>query len=220
MNPSTILLPAMFMVTVTACKMEDEEGSAPTTPYPDPRAITEFSLLQAGNYWVYERRQVDSMDVDQGTSVVVDSIFVTEETMEELGVTYTVLRKASNRVVSAAYSLWRDSANCIVNNIHRIQFCSSPLDEVVETTFSGGPNGVQIDVSVGSAMEQLTVPAGSFATYKLTGAVTSYGTFPFQPSWKHPRSYWAPGVGRVMWYDYYAAGDLGYRFELVRYNVQ
>ncbi len=220
MKPTTLVLPAILLVTITSCKKENDEVSAPIIPTPDPIAITAFSQLQAGNYWVYERRQVDSMDVDQGTSVLVDSIFVTDETIEELGVNYTVLRKASNGVVTAAYYLWRDSANCIVNDLHRIQFCSSPLDEVVETTFSGGPNGVQIDVSVSSAMEGLTVPAGSFSTYKLTGTVTSYGTFPFQPSWKHPRSYWAPGVGRVKWYDHYAAGDLGYRFELVRYNVQ
>ena len=217
MRSYSLLLPALFLLTITACKKDDDEAPVPTPP--TPMDVSEFSQLEPGNYWVYERRQVDSMDVVQGAGVSVDSVFVAGDTALN-GQTYTMLRKATNGVLSNYRVYRRDSADCVVDDAYFIHFASNTFDQILESTYTGGPNGLQVDYSVSSTPVTMTTPAGTFNCYVVNGAMTSIGTFPVIAEWKSPRYYWAAGVGRVRWTDYFAFGDLGNRFELVRYSVQ
>ncbi len=217
MRPSALLLPALLLLSVSSCKKEDDETPAPTPP--TPLDVSEFSQLDLGNYWVYERRQVDSLDVVQGAGVLVDSIFVAGDTVLN-GQTYAMLRKASNGVLTNYRVYRRDSADCIIDDAHFIHFASNTFDQIVESTYTGGLAGLQVDYSVSSTPVTMTTPAGTFTCYVVNGAMTSIGNFPVLDEWKAPRNYWAAGVGRVRWSEYYSQGDLGFRYELVRYGVQ
>lgn len=186
-----------------------------------PLEVSAFSNLEVGNYWVYERRQVDSLDVDQGTPVVVDSLYVIGDTLLD-GELFSMIRLGVNGQLGIGVRYyWRDSADCIVDRNGWITFSSVTFDQVLytESTPIGG-GALDINYIIPSATLPITVPAGNFSSYLVLGQCVSTSPYPPIPEWKYPRDYWAEGVGRVKWYDYFAAGLLGNRYELVRYNVQ
>jgi hypothetical protein len=215
MLPTTrIALFFLALSTIAACRPDEHDVAAPQPAPPPNLEVAAFSNLAAGNYWVYQKYSVDSADnVIQTLSV--DSFFVTGDSVVN-GVTY---RKVHRNMISPITTyLWRDSADYLINQYHEVFFCADPLDEVIYTVVQG-PVGVQLDYSVYSDPESITVPAGRFTTYKMQCEITSIGGFPELPDWKRLRSYWAEGVGRVRYYEFFALNPTGNRYDLVRYNT-
>ena len=212
------LLLTTFVASFASCKKDEDPEDAPVQPAA-PLEVSAFSNLTVGNYWVYERRQVDSLDVDQGTPVRLDSLYVIGDTLLN-GNAFTMIRLGANGLPGGVRYYWRDSADCILDLNGYTVFRSSGFDQVFFSDQGAAMAGLVIDYSVSSAVVPISVPAGNFNTYRVLGLCTSSGTFPVVPEWKYPRAYWNEGTGRVKWYDYYMAGPLGYRYELVRYHVQ
>jgi hypothetical protein len=213
------LLALSIAALLASCKEEDDGNDVPSVPSTSLDVLA-FSLLDSGNYWVYERRQVDSMDVDQGNPVRLDSLYVIGDTLLD-GETFTLIRLGINgQPGNGARYYWRDSADCILDKHGAIQFSVGTFDQVFYSDSPGGPAGVTIDYTIPSAMVPVTTPSGTYSTYLVNGVATSFGGLPFVPEWKYPRHYWAQNVGRVKWYEYYSSSPLGFRYELLRYNVQ
>lgn len=210
----TVLL-LLALITFAACKKEKELDYAPGASSAT-LDIAMFSQLAIGNYWVYERRQVDSLDVPIDGNVRIDSLFVTGDTVLN-GLTYAVIREARNGAIVPLQRLWRDSADCIVTPDHEIVFCSATFNQVIYTLLQ--PPILQTDFSVSSAMVPLSVPAGAFSAFVMSGEMTSIPPFPDLPEWKHPRSYWAYGVGRLGWSMAFSSSPIAFRYELLRYHI-
>ena len=209
------LLLIMLIATLASCKKEKEDDFTPSAS----RAtlpISMFSYLVPGNYWVYERRQVDSLDVPMTANVYIDSLFVTGDTLLN-GITYAVIREARNGILTQVNRLWRDSADCIVSPEHAIIFCSATFNQVIYTHTQPF---LQTDYSVSSAMVPLSVPAGDFSAFVFLGEWTSFDPYPVIPEWKYPRAYWAYGVGRLKWYVHYMVSPIAFRHELIRYHIE
>ena len=215
MLPTTrIALFFLGLSTMAACRPDEDDVAAPQQPPPAPLEVAAFSNLAVGNYWVYQKYSVDSADnVIQTLSV--DSFFVTGDSVVN-GVTYWKVYR--NVITPFNAILWRDSAGYLITQYHEVLFCADPLDEVIYTV-AQGPVGVQLDYTVYAAPETITVPAGTFSTYKMQCEITSIGGFPEIPDWKRLRSYWAEGVGRVRYYEFFALNPTGNRYDLVRYNT-
>src|SRR4029079_7486399 len=98
-----ILLSLTVPCAFSACKKDDADPP-PEIP-PTPLSISSFSRLDSGNYWVYEERHVDSLDVPLSTVVNLDSLYVTGDTVLD-GVEYAVIRKAWNGQVSTMTQYW------------------------------------------------------------------------------------------------------------------
>lgn len=207
-----------FTAAFASCKKDDDEGPAPATP-PDPIAVSAFSNLAVGNYWVYERRQVDSLDVDQGVAVRRDSLYVAENAVMGTD-TFTILRLGIDGQPGTVRYYWRDSADCILNQLGKIVFRSTNFGQVYYSDLGAAMGGLVIDYSATSTTVPVSVPAGNFNAYMVVGNCISSGGFPVVPAWKFPREYWSEGVGRVKWSEFYLNGLLGYRNELVNYHVQ
>lgn len=217
MRTSLLLSALCAAVLLTACRKEEDAPATPTAP--EPLSISAFSQLDSGNYWVYDRHRVDSMDVVDPTYYRRDSLFITGDTVLD-GHTWSVVRLASNGVVSGMIEYWRDSADFLLGRCGEVLFSSANLGQVIWVDSIPAPSTVSIHYSVGSALVPVSVPAGNFQSYVMTGTCYSYGTFPVIPAWKYPRDHWVEGIGRVKWYDYFAFGTIGYRYQLVDYHVQ
>jgi hypothetical protein len=200
---------------LAACQPDADEVVAPLPqPAPQELEIAAFSNLAAGNYWVYQGYRVDSVDNVVAT-LGVDSFFVSGDSVVN-GETYW---KVHRTVITPNWTyLWRDSAGYLVTEDHEVMFCVDPMDELIYTDVQG-PVGVLLDYTVYSTPETITVPAGTFSTYKMQCEITSIGGFPEQPDWKRLRSYWAEGVGRVRYYEFFSLFPTGKRYDLVRYDV-
>ena len=214
-HQKSALLLFILIGMLASCKKEKEDDFAPIGSHAT-LPISMFSHLEPGNYWIYERRQVDSMDVPLNTIVDIDSLFVTGDTLLN-GLTYAVISKARNGILSPQKQCWRDSADRIVTAAHEIIFCSATFNQVIYTQDQGI---LRTDYSVSSAMVPLSVPAGDFSAFVMLGQCTSIGSYPVVPEWKYPRTYWAYGVGRMKWHEHYMSSPLGYRYELLRYHVE
>lgn len=211
--PVALLLITVF--TLSSCRKEEDLDCTPGASSATLDIAT-FSQLAIGNYWVYERRQVDSLDVPINENVRIDSLFISGDTVLN-GLTYAVIREAQNGGLVPMQRFWRDSADCIVTSDHEILFCSATFNQVVYTHLQSP--FLQTDYSVSSAMVPLAVPAGEFSAFVMRGQVTSFAPYPVLPEWKHPRSYWAYGVGRLKWSVTFMSSPFAFRYELLRYHI-
>lgn len=204
----------LALSALAACQPDDDVVAPIPGPPTQALEISGFSNLATGNYWVYQKHRVDSLDnvIDV---LAVDSFFVSGDSVVN-GETYWKVHR--NVIMHATTFLWRDSAGCLVTEDHEVMFCADPLDQLVYTEVQG-PVGVQLDYTVYSTPETITVAAGTFSTYKMQCEIISIGGFPEQPDWKRLRSYWAEGAGRVRYYEFYYLFPFGYRYDLVSYDV-
>ncbi|MBP6312583.1 MAG: hypothetical protein KA408_09965 [Flavobacteriales bacterium] len=208
-----ILLSLVALVNLTSCKKEKCEE---TPPIATPAAISTYSNLDAGNYWVYQKYKVDSTGAILET-LGMDSIWVAGDSTLTTG-TYAALYRSISGNPSGYARFWRDSLTYLVTSEHEVIFCTDPLDEVIYSP-NPGPVGVSLDYTVYSTPESIAVPAGTFTCNMMRAEIMSVGGYPEQPDWKRPRSYWAEGVGRVQYFEFYGAMLEGFRYDLVRYNV-
>ncbi|MEZ4806277.1 MAG: hypothetical protein R2815_02225 [Flavobacteriales bacterium] len=200
--------------TLAACRQEDEE-IAPLPPVPTQSLdVAAFSQLATGNYWVYQKYSVDSAD-NVVSVLALDSIFIAGDSIVN-GETYFVVHR--NTLSPIWTELWRDSAGFVITADHEVVFCADPLDQLIYTEVEG-PVGVLLDYTVHSTPESITVPAGTYSTYKMQGEITSIGGFPEMADWRRPRSYWAEDVGRVRYYQFYAFNPVGDRYDLLRFDI-
>lgn len=199
---------------MAACRTDEDDVAAPQPAPTPPLEVASFSNLAVGNYWVYQQYSVDSADnVIQTLSV--DSFFVTGDSVVN-GETYAIVHR--NTLSPIGTELWRDSAGYVITADHEVVFCADPLDQLIYTEVRG-PVGVQLDYTVYSTPESITVAAGTFSTLKMQAEITSIGGFPEMADWRRPRSYWAEDIGRVRYYEFFAFNPLGNRYDLVRYNT-
>lgn len=214
----TFLICCTLVTLLTACKKDAADVPAPAPAPLNLGAVEQYSNLDSGNYWIYQKYKVDSTDAILET-LAEDSIWVDGDTLLS-GVTYAVVRRAVPGGVNSVPRFWRDSLSYLITSTHETLFCTNPLDQVIFSLYQG-PVGVVLDYSVFSTPVSVTVPAGTMDTHMMRCEITSIGGYPQQPEWKRLRSYWAPTVGRVRYYEFFGANNMyGHRYDLVRYQVQ
>lgn len=211
------LLPVLAL-TVTVCACSKDEEPAPS-PAPGPSyGVSDFSKLAVGNYWVYQRSNLDTAGNVSGVTANYDSLFVSG-TADVNGVTYTVLSKAVNgTVIPGMQELRRDSADCVVDGNGRIVFRYGVFDQVAWTYVD--PFVFQYQWYLSSATTAINVVAGTYNAHSLNCELTQLGTIPVPPTDRDQITWWAPGVGKVRDDAYYVASGTGVRKDLVRYSVQ
>jgi uncharacterized membrane protein len=187
-NKTTAAIFASFIV-LTSCKKDEETAEVPVDQAP-PVAVSEFSQLAGGNYWIYRKVQVDSLDNDQGASYPEDSLFIDGDTIID-GTTWYVQRNGINGMVSPWVRFLRDSADCLLERDLGVQFSSGTFDQVLQVDSNSSPAQAVIRWSVSSTTFSTSVPAGDFETYRMMGDVTMY-VLPPAPVWKF-------AIGRKEW---------------------
>lgn len=222
MRTSALLLSIGAIALLAACR-KDNDGDCPDPEIPAaPLSVSAFSQLTPGNYWVYDWYRVDSLDIVQPGFHHVDSFVVVGDTLMN-GNLFSFIQRYTDGAPAAVPGFgvffWRDSADFILSGNTPI-FASATFNEDIHVDSIPVPNNVAIHYAVSPVPVSVSVPAGTFDSYVVTGTCFSYGSFPYIPPWKYPRTYWAPGIGRVKWYAYYASGDVGNRYQLRSYYVQ
>lgn len=205
------------LLLITACKKDASPNPAPGEPAPN-YAVSDFSLLETGNYWVYQRSNLDTAGNVSGMTGNYDSLFVSG-TMDVNGITYAILSKAVNGVVNPGMQeLRRDSADHMVDGNGKILFRYGVFDELAWMYVD--PFIFQYEWYVTGATTPLVVPAGTFDAHTLSCELTQIGTLIPPATDRDLVSWWAAGVGKVRDDQYYYNSGTGIRRDLVRYYVQ
>jgi hypothetical protein len=206
------LIAIVVMAAIVGCR-KDEGGGAPPS-----YTISDFSLLEPGNYWIYQRTLLDSSGNPTGVSPDLDSIWVSGTAMHN-GEQYAVLSRAYTGTMVASPHGWRrDSADCVVDSSGVIIFRYGVFDKPGWSTYV--PGYFEFEWTVTGIPVPRTVPAGTFSAYYVKGNSVQLGALPPVPD-DHESQYWmAPNVGKVREELYYALSGTGFTNELVRYYVQ
>lgn len=212
MRTTIILITATL--AFTACKKEDDND--PALPGPtQPSAISAYSKLAVGNYWVYSIVQFDAQDNETATGYT-DSVAVVSDSVVN-GNTYYVVQ-GTRPLFSPGNpqnytSIQRDSADCIVGLHGGIIFRLSDLGEVLHQA-EVPPDGT-LTWSTDPDQVQHSVPAGTFTCYDTQGVIDLPG-YPQRTIHKLRGS----GVGLVEESTVYLVPGSGYKKKLERYHVE
>lgn len=212
----SLLFASSVVLFVTACKKDEDPAPSPA---PGPSySVSDFSKLAVGNYWVYQKSNLDTAGNVSSVTANYDSLFVSGTSVVN-GNTYAVLSKALNgTVIPGMQELRRDSADCIVDGNGRIVFRYGVFDQIAWTYVD--PFVFQYEWYLSSAINTINVPAGTFSAHSLNCELTQLGNIPVPPTDRDLVTWWAPGVGKVRDDSYYALSGTGVRRDLVRYLVQ
>lgn len=147
-----IVLILLSLITVYSCK-KIEPTIAPPISYPN------YSQLKVGNYWVYERYEIDTNGVETPLGIY-DTCRVEKDTIIN-GETYFKYVRPPY-LNSQTISFLRDSLHYIVMNTGNIIFSSQRFNEVFRTF-----NVMEYDVEMWMTDKDLMVntPYGSFKTH-------------------------------------------------------
>lgn len=199
-----------FLLLSASCSKE--ESTAPAGP-PASYSISDFSLLDSGNYWVYERVNLDSNGSATSGVVAVDTMRVLGDTSIN-GTTYAVRHHTWGGYVEHV----RDSADFLVDGQGHILFAYGTFDQVIWTETID--QAAIMNYRVSSQMAPVSVPAGTFSAYELQAEVTIIDpNIPTTPPSRYPTFYWSPGVGRIQHRLFYALNGTGIQWSLVSYQV-
>lgn len=212
----SLLFASSVVLFVTACKKDEDPAPSPA---PGPSyGVSDFSKLAVGNYWVYQKSNLDTAGNVSSVTANYDSVFVSGTSVVN-GNTYAVLSKAVNgTVIPGMEELRRDSADCVVDGHGRIMFRYGVFDQIAWTYVD--PFVFQYDWYLSGAMSAISVAAGTFNAHGLNCELTQVGNLVPPPTDRDFVSWWAPSVGKVREDSYYYSSGTGIRRDLVRYYVQ
>jgi hypothetical protein len=179
-----------------------------------------YSALSTGNYWVYEKYQID----DLGNEILLDgldSCYVEKDTIINGLVYYKMVRP--HIVPSKINSYLRDSSDCIVDSTGRIIFSYSHNQEILFVdyiTASVTDTICRVEYYMENNYGNINVSAGNFYTRM---AVESYN---FYPNWqtngveRQRRFKYAENIGIITEILPFFLADNYYRERrLLQYNV-
>lgn len=171
MTKTQFLVSFLMITFLYSCKKEESADPAQSVTYPD------YSQLKVGNYWIYQRSDVDK-DGNETLTNIYDSCYVEKDTIIN-GKTYAkVFRPATDKSVS--YSFLRDSLQYIIDSYGVIVFSSKNVsdDLVVRYNINEGTEKDtirKITLSMSDSVDSIQTPSGK---YKTVNANVKYVTYP------------------------------------------
>jgi len=208
-------LVAFFMAVslLSSCKKEE-----------DNEIKTEYLPLSIGNYWIYKDFKIDSSGNETANSSL-DSVIITRDTIINRKKYYVLEGEyyPFNSGVWGIIDILRDSSGYIVNPNGTIQFSENDFKDTIAynitTNMYNGDTLVVTTYQMEKPDNIMMVPAGNFEVLNYKGTVT---TSMDTPGIEYPRylnTYYAEGVGKILYTYFYIAGSAIYEKRLLRYHV-
>jgi len=159
----------VFAIVLTqACKKkkeaEPEATPPPTTPAAEPISSAEYAQLKIGNYWIYQRVDVDPQGNETPTSTY-DSCYIASDSIIR-GSRFFKLKNFSP--IFQYQEFLRDSSNHIINSYGEVIFSANDFTTIFATPFAvSSPATDTVYKSIYKMVDKdvsITVPAGTFVT--------------------------------------------------------
>lgn len=202
-----------FTAVVLLCSCKKENTGVNTTNY---------SQLEVGNYWVYQRFDVD-VSGNASPRNEYDSCYIEKDTLINNKTYYKMVRPAQPNMSYPEIYYLRDSLQYIVNHFGNIQFSSSDFT----STFSsfhyvqGNDTLYHVISAMGDKDMEVSTPYGSFVTSSLKITYNMFPAYSAGGSVRKINRRYAEGVGIVTETLYPSFSDPNYvERRLVRYKVE
>ena len=189
-----VLLMSFASMVICSCKDDDDE-TIPTIPA--PTVYENYSQLKVGNYWIYQRYEVDSLGNGTPTSVY-DSCYVEKDTLVNNKIYFKVYRPQPAWPQMDFVAL-RDSLHYTVNTNGEIVFSSLDFVSVFDDYYS--TNGIDTIYRYTARMADKNLlffaPMGSFTTSNYKRNYQMYGSLAVNGVNRSMNTRYAKDVGMV-----------------------
>ncbi len=187
-----VTLVSVVSLTFSSCKKEDNNADSGQT-------TSNFFPLKVGNYWIYERFQLDT--AGNATALgIYDSCYIEKDTVIN-GNTCYILSAPGMNPGTQERSLYRDSAGLILNYDNRIWLNPYSDDDTLEAHYYYTPGTNDTVVSAISIMDLTPIStstvAGNFNTINRKTTVTVWPISSFSPNPRYQHCRFADNVGIV-----------------------
>lgn len=210
----------LISTLIYSCKKDDKtiepSPANPTTTYGN------FSQLKVGNYWVYERFNVDS----NGTSTtqnVFDSCYVEKDTNINNNTYFKIVKPHPYLSNQKEIMFLRDSSHYTVNSNGKIIFSPQDFSTIFESQYyiaTPGDTLCQMIKKMADKDMAVSTPAGSYLT---SNSKETYYMYPNwsgagNPRYKHTR--YAENIGIVIeTLPLFASNPNSTERRLIRYHL-
>ena len=209
-NLTTVIIITAILATACSKDSNTSPGSSP-----------DYTPMKVGNYWVYQRFDIDSAGNATSTSAY-DSVYIEKDTLTGNGTYYK--KVAPNPFGSdPEVTYLKDSLTYLVDIKGNILFSSSDFTTVFSESIIPGPNNDTI-AYITRKMEDKNVnvvtPAGTFITSdsRVTYFMGDGWTFAGSPRLRYHR--YAPNIGLVIQtLPFYVSMPTYVERRIVRYKV-
>jgi hypothetical protein len=195
MNLKHILM--LFVMAVFAISCDDDDN---VTPGPPNVVYSDYSSLKVGNYWVYQRFNIDNAGNETATTTF-DSCYVEKDTVIN-GITYMKLVKPGFDPSVMDIFYLRDSLHYTVNHLGEKILSSIDFISILTSyyhTVNGGTDTVAyITRKMADLNMVITVPAGTYTTINSKLTYDMYPTFTSGGDPRYMHSRYAKDIGIVL----------------------
>jgi hypothetical protein len=218
MKNLVVTLTALAAVSgLYSCDKENNPG--PDIP---PVTYGNYSRLKTGNYWIYQRFNVDSLGNATPTNTF-DSCYVEKDTSINNITYYKVVRK-NPYILSDEFTYQRDSLHYLVTSTGSILFSSEDFTTVFESEYyiiNNNDTVCEITSRMSPASETITVPAGTFSTLNMKQTYEMYPAWSFSGNVRTRNNRYAENVGMVTETLMFFQSNPNYsERRLVRYHLE
>jgi hypothetical protein len=204
----------MALSFLSSCKKDD-----------DTIAKVSYLPLKVGNYWIYQEFLIDTSGIET-TNSIIDSVIINRDTIINLNKYYVFVGTFHPFIYrDNIIDILRDSSGYIVNQHGTVQFAENDFTDniayrAVINIYNNNDTLLVTSFQMEKINNTITVPAGTFEVLNYKGTVvTSMNT----PGIKWPRytnSYYAKGVGKIVYTHFYVLSPVIYEKRLIRYHVK
>ncbi len=188
-----VLLSISLSLIVISCKDDDDD----TTP--TPVVYDNYTQLKVGNYWIYQRFDIDSSGTSTPTAIY-DSCYIEKDTLIAGFTYYKMIRPSPFTSTQSIYYV-KDSLHYLVEAGGKILFSSLDFTNIFEDYYitASAPNDTVCRI-VKKMTEQgflISTPAGNFQTSNCQSQYQMYPNWTFAGALRYMNTRFARDVGIV-----------------------
>jgi hypothetical protein len=219
-SKKNVLLLFVLSTFFLSCKKENDDDD--TTPTPASASYPDYSQLHVGNYWIYERFDIDSAGGNETATGELDSCYIEKDTVVNGNIYYKFRRPSSSSVWDITEYL-RDSLSYTVDLNGRIVFSSQDYWSIFFDYYSiiNGTDTIYHKVQQMADINGTTVvPAGTFTTLNSKSTYYMYGSWAATGAERPIHKKYAQNIGLVLESLPFFASSAAYsERRLVRYHL-
>jgi hypothetical protein len=212
---------ALLVINFISCK-KDKEKNEEICPIIETTATiyADYSKLKVGNYWIYQRYELDSLG-NETVLNVIDSCYVKSDTLINGNTYFVVCRPGYNP--SNTLFLLRDSLNYIISFGNYINFSSQDFTSIFDSyyiTASASDTVCYVVKKMASGSTIVTVPAGTFTTLDAQETFNMYPNWSFAGAVRKTHTRYAENIGIVSeTLPFFSSNPKYIERRLIRYKV-
>jgi hypothetical protein len=185
----------LLLLTLITISCKKEKDQIYPSPIPESTAPN-YGMLTVGNYWVYERFEIDYLGVTTPMNVY-DSCYISKDTIIN-GKTYYEMYRPNT--YGSFYSYLRDSAGCIFDHYGRQRFSPTDFTSVFYIGYATARPSDTIAKGVFKMEHKdslITVPSGNYVTSNAQTTCYMYPAWDYYYTTRYTNTCYAENIGIV-----------------------